>query len=109
MGAVHQAMCSVLGVPADDRQIRYVEHRPEHFLAPPGRSENYTIIEITLFSGRSMEAKRRLYQSLVAALGALGIAPLDVFIVLHEVARENWGVRGGIPGSEVDPGFKINV
>jgi phenylpyruvate tautomerase PptA (4-oxalocrotonate tautomerase family) len=76
---------------------------------PPGKSENYTLIEITLFAGRSLEAKRALYQAIVKNLGALGIAPDDVFIVLNEVALENWGIRGGVPASEVDLGFNVKV
>ena len=41
--------------------------------------------------------------------GELGIAPLDVKVILHEVPRENWGLRGGIPGSEIQLGFKVEV
>jgi phenylpyruvate tautomerase PptA (4-oxalocrotonate tautomerase family) len=45
----------------------------------------------------------------VKNLGALGIAPDDIFIVLNEVALENWGIRGGVPASEVELGFKVNI
>ncbi len=62
-----------------------------------------------MFPGRSTNAKRHLYQALVRNLAPLGIAPSDVFIVLHEPAMENWGVRGGFPASEVDLGFKVDV
>lgn len=96
-------------VPEDDRQIRYLEHKPEHFAVPPGKSENYTIVEILLFPGRSVEAKRRLYQSIVSRFGRLGIAPADIFIVLAEPPLENWGIRGGKPASEVDLGFNLKV
>ncbi len=107
--AVYLAQREALQLPAHDRQIRYIEHRPELFHVPPGKTENYTLVEITLFAGRSIETKRALYQAIVKNLGALGIAPDDVFIVLHEVALENWGIRGGVPASEVELGFKVNV
>jgi phenylpyruvate tautomerase PptA (4-oxalocrotonate tautomerase family) len=42
-------------------------------------------------------------------MGRLGVNPMDVFILLHEPPMENWGIRGGIPASEVDLGFKLNV
>jgi len=29
--------------------------------------------------------------------------------VIHELEKENWGVRGGIPATEVDFGFKVEV
>jgi phenylpyruvate tautomerase PptA (4-oxalocrotonate tautomerase family) len=107
--AIYLAQRDALQLPPHDRQIRYVEHRPEHFYVPPGRTENYTLVEITLFAGRSVDTKRTLYQAIVKNLGALGIAPEDVFIVLNEVALENWGIRGGVPASEVALGFKVDI
>ena len=107
--AVYQAQRQALKVPRDDRQIRYLEHKPEHFAVPPDKTENYTLVEITLFPGRSLDAKRKLYQSIVSRFGALGIAPSDIFIVLNEPPLDNWGIRGGIPASEVDIGFKLEV
>ena len=107
--AVYQAQREALKVPEGDRQIRYLEHKPEHFAVPPGKTENYTLVEIALFPGRTLEAKRNLYESIVRRFGELGIAPTDVFIVLHEPPLDNWGLRGGLPASEVDLGFNLNV
>ena len=107
--AVHAAMKEALLIPEHDRHIRYIEHAPEDFQVPPGKTEDYTLVELTLFQGRSMDAKRNLYQAVVRNLGSLGIAPEDVFIVLIESPPENWGVRGGVPASEVNLGFKIEV
>lgn len=98
-----------LQVPADDRQIRYVEHLPQHFAVPPDKTDNYTLIEILIFPGRSLQAKRRLYQEIVTRLGALGIAPGDILIVLQEPPLDNWGLRGGQPASAVDLGFRLDV
>lgn len=109
MEAVYQAQREALKVPEGDRQIRYVEHKPEYFSVPPGKTENYTLVEITLFPGRSLEAKRNLYKSIVQRFGELGIAPSDIFIVLYEPPLDNWGLRGGTPASEVDLGFNLNV
>ena len=109
MEAVYQAQREALKVPEGDRQIRYVEHKPAYFSVPPGKTENYTLVEITLFPGRSLEAKRNLYKSIVQRFGALGISPSDIFIVLYEPPLDNWGLRGGIPASEVDLGFNLNV
>lgn len=109
MEAVYQAQREALKVPEGDRQIRYIEHKPEHFAVPLGKTDNYTLVEITLFPGRSLDAKRRLYQSIVKRFGELGIAPSDVFIVLNEPPLENWGIRGGVPASEVELGFNLKV
>jgi phenylpyruvate tautomerase PptA (4-oxalocrotonate tautomerase family) len=83
--------------------------RPDHFAVPPGRGPRYTLIEVTMFSGRSMAAKRALYQAMVRNLEKLGVPAGDIKITLIEVPPENFGIRGGRPASEVDLGFKIEV
>jgi phenylpyruvate tautomerase PptA (4-oxalocrotonate tautomerase family) len=106
--AVYQAQLVAFKLPEDDKQIRYVEHRPECFPVPPGKTENFTFIEFQIFPGRSLQAKRNLYSGVVSRLGALGIQPSDITIVLHEPPLENWGLRG-LPASEVDLGFNLQV
>jgi phenylpyruvate tautomerase PptA (4-oxalocrotonate tautomerase family) len=66
-------------------------------------------VEVALFSGRSIEAKRLLYKTIVASLTALGVPATEIKIILFEVPEENWGLRGGYPASEIDLGFKIDV
>ncbi|MEW5891186.1 MAG: tautomerase family protein [Pseudomonadota bacterium] len=98
-----------LKTPEWDRTIRLVTHEPHRFAVPPGRGDRYTLVDIDLFTGRSLEAKRALYQALVRNLGKLGIPADHVKVLLRESAAENWGIRGGVPASEVDLGFKVNV
>jgi phenylpyruvate tautomerase PptA (4-oxalocrotonate tautomerase family) len=107
--AVHAALVEAFGIPEDDRTQRLVEHDSENFEIPPGRSENYTLVEITAFPGRSSTAKRALYKAIVRNLGEIGIAPDDVLVVLHEPSMENWGIRGGKSADEVDLGFRLDV
>ena len=82
--------------------------RNEHFPVPPGKSANFTFIEYQLFPGRSIGAKRELYQGIVQRFGEHGIAPGDITIVLHEVPLANWGIRG-LPASEIELGVKLDV
>lgn len=79
-----------------------------NFEIPPDKSESYTSIEIIMFPGRSTEAKRTLYRSVATNLNKLGIETHDFMIILHEPPMENWGIRG-LPASEINIGFKINV
>ena len=109
MEAVQSALREALLLPEWDRTLRLIEHAPDHFAVPPGRGPRYTLIEVTMFSGRSIAAKRALYAALVRNLGKLGVPAEDVKITLIEVPPENWGIRGGQPASEVDLGFKIEV
>jgi phenylpyruvate tautomerase PptA (4-oxalocrotonate tautomerase family) len=106
--AVYQAQLEALKVPENDKQVRYIEHKQEYFPVPPGKTANYTLVEIQIFPGRSLDAKRKLYAGIARRFGLLGIAPTDLTIVLHEPSLDNWGV-GGKPASEVDLGFSLNV
>ena len=94
-----------------DKNVRLVVHEPHRFACPPDRSrpDAYTIVTIDAFAGRSLEAKRLLYRSIAEKLGLLGIPADHVLILLHELPRENWGVRGGQAACDIDPGFKIDV
>jgi phenylpyruvate tautomerase PptA (4-oxalocrotonate tautomerase family) len=107
--AVHSALQEALKIPAGDRTLRLIEHAPSHFAIPPGRGEKFTLVEVTMFSGRSIDAKRRLYQAIVRNFDAIGVPPTDIKITLIETPPENWGLRGGLPASEIDLGFKIDV
>ncbi len=109
MEAIHSAMRKALKIPENDRDIRFHEYHPEDFQVSPEKTENYILVEISMFTGRSLQVKKDLYQGIVANLGKQGILTSDVFIVLHEVPLENWGIRGGNPASEVDLGFKVDV
>lgn len=106
--AVYQAQLLALKVPEDDKQIRYVEYKPEHFPVPPSKTQNYTIVEIQIFPGRSLDAKRTLYAEIARRFGELGIQPTDITVILHEPQLDNWGV-GGKPASEVNLGFSLDV
>ena len=107
---IHQALVDSIKIPDRDRNQRLMEYDKAFFEFPPEKTKNFTVIEITMFAGRSMDAKRELYRLIVGGLQKeLGIDGNDVMIILHEVPMENWGVRGGKPASEVDLGFNIKV
>lgn len=106
--AVQRALLEGLKIPVTDRCIRLTEYDSDCMIAPPDKGERYIVIEITLFSGRSLEAKRRLYAALVRELGAFDIPPADIKTILVETSAENWGLRG-LPASEIDLGFKVDV
>ena len=109
MEAVHSALREALKIPEDDRDIRFNAYHIDDFQVSPEKTENYLLVEITMFAGRSLQAKKELYRGIVTNLGKLGILASDVFIVLHEVPLDNWGIRGGVPASEVNLGFKVGV
>ena len=104
--AVHAAMIEGLRIPEADKTVRLVVHEPHRF---PHESERYTLVDIDLFSGRSLGAKRALYSAIVRNLEPFGIPGDQIKILLRESSAENWGIRGGVPASEVELGFEVNV
>ncbi|MGH7858428.1 MAG: tautomerase family protein [Candidatus Binatia bacterium] len=107
--AVHAALVTAFRIPETDRHQRILEHAPEDFEIPPGKGDRYMVVEIDAFAGRSIDAKRLLYKEIVTGLAAAGIPPEDVLIVVRDIPRESWGVRGGQAGTDVDLGFEIDV
>lgn len=104
---VMDAVVDTLQLPTDDRNIRIIEFRPELFEM---KAPYEMIIEITLFAGRTIETKKKLYQAIVTQLELNGLFGKEkVFIVLNEQPQENWGVRGGIPANEVKLNFKVEI
>jgi 5-carboxymethyl-2-hydroxymuconate isomerase len=111
MEAVHAALRAAFQILPGDRNVRLIAHEPHRFACPPDRShpELYTHISIDAFTGRSLDAKRALYLGIVEKLEELGIPRDHVKILLRELPKENWGIRGGRAGCDVELGFKIDV
>ncbi len=111
MEAVHAALLEAFRILPHDKNIRLVVHEPHRFACPPDREkpEFYTHISIDAFTGRSLDAKRNLYMAIVKNLEPFGIPKNHVKILLREIPKENWGIRGGQAGCDVELGFKVDV
>jgi phenylpyruvate tautomerase PptA (4-oxalocrotonate tautomerase family) len=106
---IHSCVVDALAFPVDKRAHRFFPLERDDFYAPDGRTERYTIIEISMFAGRSVEARKRLIHLLFERIHAqLGIAPADVEITITETPRENWGFRGQT-GDEVALSYRVDV
>jgi len=109
LDGIHKALVDAFKIPDADRNQRLYELDDEHFERRSNKSRNFTIIEMTIFKGRSLEAKKKLYAEICANLaGNPGIDSQDILIVLNEQPKEYWGVNGK-PASEVDLGFEVEV
>jgi 4-oxalocrotonate tautomerase family enzyme len=107
---VHNALVQAFKIPEHDRYQVLHELDAEHFEAPPAKTENVAMVEITAFKGRSNEAKKELFRAIAENLAKNpGIKGDDIMIVVHEPPLENWGIRGGKPANEVALGFKVAI
>jgi 4-oxalocrotonate tautomerase family enzyme len=110
LDGVHRALVDAFAIPEGDRLQRLHELNRDCFELSDNKTEDFVLVELTVFKGRTAEAKKKLYRAIVDNLQASpGIRPSDVLIVIHEPPLENWGVTGGKPASEVNLGFNINV
>lgn len=106
---IHSCVVDALHFPQDKRAHRFFPLAPEDFFYPVGRTDAYTIIEITMIEGRTVAAKKKLIRLLFERIGAqLGIIPNDVEICITEAPAHNWGFRG-MHGDEVQLNYQINV
>ena len=111
MDAVHSALVECFRILPKDKNVRLIAHEPHRFACPPDREQPqyYTHISIDCFSGRSVDAKRLLYQTIVKNLGVFSIPPDHIKILLREISRENWGIRGGNAACDIELGYNLNV
>ena len=111
MEAAHAALVEAFRISAVHRNVTLTVHRPSRFVGrldcpDPDRLTN---VSIFVLPGRSLAAKRRLYQGIVARLEPFGIPPQCVLIRLHELPPENVGVRGGQAVCDVELGYSLDV
>jgi phenylpyruvate tautomerase PptA (4-oxalocrotonate tautomerase family) len=107
--AIHESLMDAFALPREKRFQRFFALERDDFMFPSDRSDKYTIVEISLFEGRSTEAKKRLVTTLFSRVQArANVSPQDLEITIFETPRSNWGIRGK-PGDELALDYKVNV
>jgi hypothetical protein len=92
---VHSCVMDALQYPEEKRAHRVIQMEPEEFFYPAGRGTQYTIVEFSMFEGRSMEAKKTLIRLMFERFERqLGISPIDLEMIIFETPKVNWGFRG---------------
>jgi len=109
MEAVHDALLASFKTRPQDKNIRLIVHSPHRFLCSLPKPEFFTHITIDCFVGRSKEAKANLYCTIVEKLAPFGIPADHIEIIIREMERVNFGIRGGKAASDIDLGFKVDV
>ena len=108
-GVIHSCVVDALSFPKDKRAHRFFPLDPKDFYYPAGRTERYTIVEISMFEGRSVGAKKDLIRLLFERTQReLGLDHADLEITITETPKHNWGFRGQ-PGDEIGLNYKVEV
>jgi phenylpyruvate tautomerase PptA (4-oxalocrotonate tautomerase family) len=72
-------------------------------------ANRYTIIEFSIFEGRSVEAKKELIRQLYERIPRqTGILSKDIEVTIFKTPRHAWGIRG-MPGDEIGLNYKVEV
>lgn len=76
---IHSCMVDALQLPEDKKFHRFFPMDKEDFYFANGRTDAYTIIEISMFEGRTMDAKKQLIHLIFERMHhQLHIDPQDV-------------------------------
>ncbi|MBB6635291.1 tautomerase family protein [Cohnella thailandensis] len=105
---LHSCLMESLKLPEDKKFQRFILMNNEDFIYPIDRSEKYTIIEISMFVGRSDEVKKQLVNLIFERLRDIGFEPNDIEVTIFETPKNNWGIRG-LPGDELTLNYKVDV
>lgn len=97
ISALNEAFQEAFNVGSRCMYVRFLVHELDRVFVPSSKinPERYTMISIDCFTGRSLDAKRKLYKCIVQNLEPLGIPKDHVKILIRESSEENWGMRGG--------------
>jgi phenylpyruvate tautomerase PptA (4-oxalocrotonate tautomerase family) len=107
--AIHKALVDSLNYPVEKKFQRFISLAAGDFIYPEDRSDNYLIIEISMFEGRSKETKKGLIQLIFTYIQQqCGISPHDVEITIFETPKVNWGIRGQ-NAEELKLTYQVNV
>jgi len=107
--AIHAAVMSALEYPEDKLFHRFVGLDDADFRHPADRGADYTIVEISMFEGRSEAARRALIRELFARIESdAGIPPHSVEITITETPKINWGIRGR-NAADLDLGYRVDI
>jgi phenylpyruvate tautomerase PptA (4-oxalocrotonate tautomerase family) len=107
--SIHESLMEAFGLPENKMFHRFIMLDEENFKYPDDRSGNYTIIELSIFEGRSIETKKQLINLLYKKINKqTGIEENDIEITIFETPMSNWGIRG-MPGDELALNYKVKV
>jgi phenylpyruvate tautomerase PptA (4-oxalocrotonate tautomerase family) len=106
---INECMVEALEFPDNKRAHRFIPMEKEDYYYPEGRTSAYTVIEISMMEGRSVEVKKKLIYLLFGRIKSkVEIDPIDIEITITESPACNWGFRG-ITGDEAKLGYKVKI
>lgn len=60
------------------------------------------VVIVETWSGKTEEQKAKLIKGITKAFEDISVKPEELFIIIHDVPKTNWGMRGE-PASKLHP------
>jgi 4-oxalocrotonate tautomerase len=60
------------------------------------------VVIVETWAGKTEEQKAKLIKGITKAFEDIGVKPEELFIIIHDVPKTNWGMRGE-PASKPHP------
>ena len=106
---IHSCVVEALVFPKDKRFHRFFPMKQEDVFYPNSRSRAYTIIEIMMIEGRTVETKKKLIRLLFERIRKeLGIQAVYIEIVIQEAPSYQFGFCG-MTGEEMLLDYKVEI
>jgi phenylpyruvate tautomerase PptA (4-oxalocrotonate tautomerase family) len=100
MRSIEECFAEITGLTAD-KIVQRCYPLDSANLHCPGKSSQYTLIEIMVFAGRPVAVKKQLIKAIFAKIQQeIGLAATDTEIILTEIPSYHWGLSG-ITGDEL--------
>lgn len=95
LDVIHSSLVEALKIEDNDRFQRIIEIEDKDFERPSFKTDNFMIIELTIFPGRTKEQKKKAIELITNNLSIkLNIDKGDIFIIINEPPLENFGFGG---------------
>lgn len=106
---IHSCVVDGLKLPRDKKFQRFFPLNEDDFYFPNDRTEKYTIIELSIFEGRTVETKKEFIRLIYTRFQEqLNISGNDIELTIFETPKSNWGIRG-IPADELTLNYNVNL
>jgi uncharacterized protein with GYD domain len=95
MVALNNSLKEVMGIAAEKIVYRFFPMAESDLCALGERSDRFSVVEITIFAGRSGAVKTQLIETIFVQVEKyLQLTAVDLEIMLWEIDPGNYGLRG---------------
>ena len=60
------------------------------------------VVQVEMWEGRTVKQKEKLIKGITKAFEEIGVMPKSLTIIIHDVPKTNWGMRGE-QASNIEP------